>query len=333
MAEEALTRFSTNEEFSNQIIDGILAYLKRKIRKESGGGDPKRPLEELEPEEEQRLRLEFESFTNAWNIQLEKVLETWRKRPALMGRHGNFVAAIRGRGEAKGQLAGSVPGLDWVSVQADSPSVPDPLRAELSQIQDCRPLLQYAKLPFCRDVDLWHLYFSGGETGSPDEDAFAFYVHSASLDEALRLLDWTNAKIYGLNDERNFRLSARLDLYVRCFMHLVRSRQGRFVLLETGEDVSLRVPWEEEAAPGSDKRTEWEREICRYVAPLERKALDADGKNRFRATMLFKNALFRSDIAVDPNGILSLENESLKRDNLPVEFELDDAMTQPGTGE
>ncbi|GAB7080131.1 hypothetical protein [Megalodesulfovibrio paquesii] len=115
------------------------------------------------------------------------------------------------------------------------------------------------------------------------------------------LLDWTNAPIYAFNERLPIRLEpATLPSYVKFFFHFVRGQLGAFNIVERPEDIT----WLPQATQ-ADKDAVHERLI-----PLTFHGLDEDNFYRFTATVLFKDALFRTDIVVAPMP-MELYNEEL----------------------
>ncbi len=147
-------------------------------------------------------------------------------------------------------------------------------------------------------------------------------------DKWLTLLDWTNGPIYRLMGATTPQFDAdALLLYCRFFFHWVRGPLGRFNLTD---DLS-QVQWRE-AVPEDVRNQVTER--LRPLKITERNNHDA----RIHGTVLFKNALFATDIVValskttlwnaDLNqeeeftrGQCKLENANLLLEDLPVIIE------------
>lgn len=53
---------------------------------------------------------------------------------------------------------------------------------------------------------------------------------------------------------------------------------------------------------------------------MRRKPIGPNGENVFSASIVFRSALFRSDVVVFPTGELRLEGETVLVENLPIEF-------------
>lgn len=147
-------------------------------------------------------------------------------------------------------------------------------------------------------------------------------------DGELRLLDWTNEPIYQtaaacqpIFDDAN------VLLYCRFFFHWVRGQKGRFVITEPLD----RIAWTEAATEDDRKKT---IDRLRYLKIKDR----LDDRVRLRATVIFRNALFETDILVatletdvlDPDsgmlehmtiGQTKLMNEDLLLEDQPIELD------------
>jgi hypothetical protein len=239
---------------------------------------------------------------------------------------GPYSVALRLAGLAKGPSAGRVPGdeLRWNPLPPDSSEVPPKILKGFKEDRSDAPNeLAWTVLPFWRDSNtrLWHLWFSRKDF---EGDAFAI----VEADGNLRILDWRNEQIYEMN-EKLFRFSQSPAAYIRCFFHLVRGR-GRFLILETEEDLDQRIPWAETTSP-DEIRKHGDTIEENWLRPLQRRAINAAGEMVYRSTMLFKNAIFRCDIILSPDGQLRLANEELMAEDLPVNVAAETGAENPPT--
>jgi hypothetical protein len=227
---------------------------------------------------------------------------------------GAFEVAVRVLGERSGEAAGRPPVLEWKSVELDAVDIPDKLAGKIREIPAGKlGGLAKADMEFCPAGVLWHLWFPNFDNCGRDGDAFVIWT-----EDAIFILNWTNGPIYQLNDLQLFRFSKSPRTYIRCFFHLVRGELGRFIVLEDGDDVAERVAWDPDQ---SETEIEKRRiEVEELVRPLERLSINAAGELVFSATVLFKNALFKTDVVIDPSSQLRLENEDLLLEELPVNF-------------
>jgi len=140
------------------------------------------------------------------------------------------------------------------------------------------------------------------------------------------VLDRTNAPLYELNDRGELRLSSDTVLYyVRFFFDFVGRAHRKFLIVEPGDPVA----WSEVSTP--EVRAQFERALM----PLTYVGMNENFMMLLRATALFRDGLFRTDIVVAPvpltiagdgqhplvvytTGQLELCDEELLMENLPV---------------
>ena len=187
-----------------------------------------------------------------------------------------------------------------------------------------RFLLGRIPLPFCQGGTLWHLWVAG-EEGAEGADAFVLTVEIGNA-VSVKFLDWTNEQIYDLNDKQVFRFASAPKAYMRCFFRIVRGQLGSFLILEDEADMEQLIAWKRNVSAEAIAKDE--ERIRRHLHPVERRKLTAQGEVVFRASILFKNALFASDIVLSPNGQLRLENEELQEEDLNVDFYSPPAISQ-----
>ena len=131
------------------------------------------------------------------------------------------------------------------------------------------------------------------------------------------VLDFTNAPLYALNTRCPVRLDKHtVTDYVRFFFQFVRGRHGRFLIVESVDDIQ----WREDPPPAA------RRAIGKLIQPLTSMPSDSSEKVfHLQSQMIFKDSLFQSDITVTDSGMVSLLNEKLLVEDLPV---LDDVFGQ-----
>lgn len=130
------------------------------------------------------------------------------------------------------------------------------------------------------------------------------------------VLDFTNGPIYALNKKTNADGQPTIYLtrdtvkdYVRFFFTFVRGRHGRFIIVETVDDIS----WREEP-PMAAKNA-----IGKLIRPIAFHATDTgDGTFYMQAQMMFRDSLFQADVTAKPDGLVQLSNESLLIEDMPV---------------
>lgn len=130
------------------------------------------------------------------------------------------------------------------------------------------------------------------------------------------VLDWTNEPIYALNERAPLVLTEETVVeYARFFFTYIRGRHGRFIVTETVDDIS----WKEEPPPAARKA------IGGVLEPLQLLSADKEGVYHLGASLLFKDSLFKAQIHVTPQGQVSLTDETLLIENMPV---TDDSLGQ-----
>ncbi len=126
---------------------------------------------------------------------------------------------------------------------------------------------------------------------------------------AISVLDWTNRAIYEMNEKAPIRLDEQTVIpYVKFFFSYVRGRHGRFLIIETIDDVRWQV---EPPAQGRKVMQE-------MLSPVTLESRDADGTFNLSAFMVFKDSLFRTRIHVQADGLVSMSEEDLKIEGMPV---------------
>ncbi len=165
-----------------------------------------------------------------------------------------------------------------------------------------------AEIPFyagCRLLDITN------HSTMPPLRRFALYSPKAST-----VLDFGNEVIYKFNDDFPVKLDeSNVNTYVRFFFSYVRGKHGRFIIAESIDDIH----WKEDPPPTARQA------IGRVIKPIELKTIDGEGTYHLEARMVFKTSLFKSDVQVKKGGLVSLSNEQLLIEDLPV---LDDTFGQ-----
>ena len=138
-----------------------------------------------------------------------------------------------------------------------------------------------------------------------------FVIHKKGVVVAL---NGSNEPLYALNERAPIVLNdANIAEYVRFFFANVRGRHGRFLITESVDDIQ----WREEPPPAARKA------IGKILVPLTVTARGADGGYRLSGCMMFKDSLFKANVAVRRDGVVSLEDEELLIEDMPV---LDDVF-------
>lgn len=146
---------------------------------------------------------------------------------------------------------------------------------------------------------------------SPSQQRFVLYSAGKIV-----VLDFTNEPIYSLNKELPIHLTEEnIFDYVRFFFTYVRGRHGRFLIAESPDDIN----WKEEPPPAARKA------IGKMLKPLTLKSGKSDSTYSMEACMMFKDSLFKSDVNITSEGLVTLTNEELLIEDMPV---LDDTFGQ-----
>lgn len=128
------------------------------------------------------------------------------------------------------------------------------------------------------------------------------------------LMNWTNEPIYALNQKVPISLTDdNLALYIQFFFTYVRGRHGRFLIVEAVDDVA----WREDPPPPVRKS------VGSMITPITKVNIESDGTYIMKANMMFKDSLFRASVHVKSDGTVSLSDEELVIEDMPV---LDDVL-------
>jgi len=140
-----------------------------------------------------------------------------------------------------------------------------------------------AKLPFYDDYQFYELTDTTRE--APNRRYMLYKPGDPNL------MNWTNEPIYTVNERAPIKLDRKsIVFYAKFFFHYVRGQLGRFIIVEKPEDVR----WLPEA---NDKE---KADVAAKLAPVTYKGIGRDNLFTMTATVVFKNALFRTDIKVAP---------------------------------
>ncbi len=107
----------------------------------------------------------------------------------------------------------------------------------------------------------------------------------------LSLMNWTNEPIYSVNERAPIKLDRKTCVpYAKFFFHYVRGQLGRFIIVEKPEE----VVW---LANANDKE---KAEVASRLMPVTYKGIGRDNLYTLTASVVFKNALFKTDIKIAP---------------------------------
>lgn len=125
----------------------------------------------------------------------------------------------------------------------------------------------------------------------------------------VNVINWTNETIYSTNEKAPIQLDARSVIdYVKFFFGYVRGRHGRFLVIETIDDIRWQV----------EPPLQGRKVMQQMLGPITLLEQDADGVYILEAYMVFKDSLFKTRVNVKPDGLVSLSDEELKIEGMPV---------------
>lgn len=140
-----------------------------------------------------------------------------------------------------------------------------------------------------------------------------FYLHHK---DKFIPLNWTHEQIYELNHTIPIDLNdSNIVDYVRFFLVFAKGEHGRFLLIESIDDLN----WSEQPLPTAKQA------ISTMLKILGQPEIDANKNWNFDATILLKDSLFRCHISVCPAGEVTINNEELLIESLPI---IDDSIGQ-----
>ena len=146
-----------------------------------------------------------------------------------------------------------------------------------------KTLVQAADLPFYEE---YRLYALTDMTLPPPNVRYVLHKPGDLI-----VMNWTNEPIYAVNEKAPIKLDRKsLVPYAKFFFHYVRGQLGRFIIVEKPEDVVwLDTATDEEKA-----------KVAELLKPVAYKGIGRDNLFTLTAIVVFKNALFKTDIKVAP---------------------------------
>jgi hypothetical protein len=126
--------------------------------------------------------------------------------------------------------------------------------------------------------------------------------------DGMQILNWTNAPIYTTNEKAPINISEdNAAEYVKFFFNFVKGRHGRFVIVENTNEIN----WEGDV-PAKGKEA-----VAKIIKPVSMVSAE-DGKLNLLAYMVFKDSLFRANVHVERDGMVSLSDEALVIEGMPI---------------
>ncbi|HYD19469.1 MAG TPA: hypothetical protein VEF76_13420 [Patescibacteria group bacterium] len=125
----------------------------------------------------------------------------------------------------------------------------------------------------------------------------------------VNVVDWTNQAIYETNEKAPITLDGNnVVSYVKFFFNYVRGRHGRFLIIETIDDIRWQV----------EPPLQGRKVMQEMLQPVTLVSQDSDGTYNLLAFMVFKDSLFRTKVHVKKDGLVSMSDEELKIEGMPV---------------
>lgn len=157
------------------------------------------------------------------------------------------------------------------------------------------------RLPFYRDYEFLELT---DLSASPAARKYAIYKAGD-----VNVINWTNQAIYETNEKAPIYLDERSVIsYVKFFFSYVRGRHGRFLIIETIDDIRWQV----------EPPLQGRKVMQQMLEPVTLLSKDDDGTFNLEAFMVFKDSLFKTRVHVKPDGLVSMSEEELKIEGMPI---------------
>lgn len=125
----------------------------------------------------------------------------------------------------------------------------------------------------------------------------------------VNVIDWTNKTIYDANEKAPIVLDDRSVVdYVKFFFGFVRGRHGRFQIIETIDDIRWQI----------EPPIQGRKVMQDMLSSVHVTGKEPDGTYNLEAFMVFKDSLFHTKIHVKADGLVSMSEEELKIEGMPV---------------
>lgn len=126
----------------------------------------------------------------------------------------------------------------------------------------------------------------------------------------VNVINWTNQIIYDVNEKSPITLTEKnVGAYIKFFFSYVRGRHGRFMIIENIDDIRWQV----------EPPLQGRKVMQEMLSPVTLTARDEDGTFHLEAFMVFKDSLFKTRVHVQPDGLVSMSEEELKVEGMPVQ--------------
>lgn len=169
-----------------------------------------------------------------------------------------------------------------------------------------------ASLPFYAEYEL--LEFVDESTSDP-----VFTRRILYSPDDFQIVNWTNGPIYTANEKAPIIVNEdNAAEYAKFFFNFVKGRHGRFVIVESIDEIA----WAGEI-PAKAKEA-----VAKIIKPTAVTSVEEEGgKIILLSFMVFKDSLFRANIHVERDGMVSLSEEALVIEGMPI---IEDAVPDEG---
>ncbi|MBI1273502.1 MAG: hypothetical protein GC131_05420 [Alphaproteobacteria bacterium] len=193
--------------------------------------------------------------------------------------------------------------LDWQDVSAEETArlISEVNAAASYKLHESKTKVRVAPVPFYDEYNFYGL--ADGSIDGPNE-RFMLYKPGD-----IALLNWTNEPIYQVNEKAPIKLERKTTIpYAKFFFHYVRGQLGRFIIVEKPEEVK----WHKIAKP------EEKAQVNEKLMPVTYKGITKDNLYTLTATVVFKNALFRTDIKIAPQEMDVYDEETAESEHFTI---------------
>ncbi len=157
------------------------------------------------------------------------------------------------------------------------------------------------RLPFYKNYELYELT---DLSAIPGARKYAIYKPGD-----VNVVNWTNQAIYETNEKAPITIDRNNVVeYVKFFFNYVRGRHGRFQIIETIDDIRWQI----------EPPLQGRKVMQEMLEPVTFVSQDEDGTFNLEAFMVFKDSLFKTKVHVKKDGLVSMSDEELKIEGMPV---------------
>jgi hypothetical protein len=160
-----------------------------------------------------------------------------------------------------------------------------------------------------RQVLPWYAEFEFIELVDTATSTPTFTRRAIYSDDQFYILNWTNGPIYTANDKGPIMVNSDMAAdYVKFFFNYVRGRHGRFVIVDSIDEVN----WDGNV-PEKGKEA-----VAKIIKPTEVTNVEESGRITLLSFMVFKDSLFRANVHLERDGMVSLSDEALVIEGMPI---------------